>query len=280
MKVGYVILAHHKPRQLLRLTNVIRLQSEGPIIIHVDRKSVLKFRHAIPVLEAIPNVRPISNQRVQWGTYSVVQATLDCLHTLLVQYPEVSHIRLLSGQDYPIKPLGDFERMMTKRGERSGMQIHRLPRAEWVDDHGGLDRVEYSYIRFAGRFFRITKSHLPPNVTFYGGSQFWCLARDHCFYILAQAKKWRPLFRNSLLPDEIFFHTVLMNSKFSDKIVNELTTHSVYVGSSPSPLVIGTKDFTRLMESPAFFARKFDDEADMRILDALDQQFALNSALE
>jgi hypothetical protein len=241
----------------------------------LDQKSVGIFRNAIQELGTIPNVRTISSQRVKWGTYSIVQATLDCLRTLFIEHPDVSHIKLLSGQDYPIKPVADFERMIVGRGEMSLMELHRLPWTEWID-RGGLDRLEYTYLHFAGRSFRVAKRRLPSNVTFYGGSQFWCMSREHALYVLAQASPWQHVFRNSLIPDEIFFHTVLMNSKLAKEILNESTTYSDWVGSSPSPLLLKLKDFTRLLASPAYFARKFDIDTDAYILDAFDRRWGMN----
>jgi hypothetical protein len=276
MTVGYLMIAHQKPRQLLRLVQIIRAQSEGPIIVHLDRKSVNNFRGVMLNLQATRQVRAISNRRVGWGRFSVVQAALDCMTVLCNEFPDISHIKLLSGQDYPIKPIAAFEQMMAGRRKRSSMDLHRLPWAEW-SDRGGFDRVEYTYFRVGHRFVRITKLRLPKEITFYGGSQFWCLSREHCLYVLAEADKWSSVFRYSLIPDEMYFHTILMNSKFAKELINEQITHVRWVGDAASPTLLGLEDLSELNRSPAYFARKFDIDGDPRIMGALDRQLGIDT---
>jgi hypothetical protein len=200
------------------------------------------------------------------------------MSVLCEEFPDISHIKYLSGQDYPIKPVDEFERAMVGRGKMSSMDINSLPRTEWIG-RGGLDRVEYSYFRVAGRFIRLVKRRLPNGIRFYGGSQFWCLARDHCRYVLAEAENWLPVFRHSLIPDEMFFQTMLMNSNFSEELVNEAITYVHFVGSAPSPSLLGLGDFPMLIQSPAYFARKFDIDLDPSILDALDRQLGYSKSL-
>jgi hypothetical protein len=277
MTVGYLIIAHHKPLQLLRLVHAIRAQSEGPIIIHLDRKSLRNFRNVIRDLEAIRHVSTISKRRIAWGQFSIVEAALDCMSALCGEFPHISHIKHLSGQDYLIKPIIAFEQLMMERRGLSSVDIHRLPWTYW-SDRGGFERVEYTYFRIGRRFFRFSKRRLPYDVTFYGGSQFWCISREHCRYVLAEADKWRPLFRHSLIPDEMYFHTVLMNSKFADEIINEQITYVRWVGDAASPSLLGLEDLPELIRSRAYFARKFDICQDPRIIEALDQQLANDNA--
>lgn len=277
MTIGYLIVAHQKPRQLLRLVRVIRAQSEGPIIVHLDRKSVGNFRDVVPHLQSMRHVRAISARRVSWGHFSIVQAALDCMSALCSEFPGISHIMHLSGRDYPIKPIAAFEQMMNDRRNRSSMDLRRLP-CVGLGERDGFDRLEYIYFFVARKFFRLAKRRLPKDLTFYGGSQFWCLAREHCLYALTEADKWRHLFRHSLIPDEMYFHTILMNSKFSELLINEQITHAHFVGNAAHPSLLGLEDLPSLIRSSAYFARKFDVDADPHIMDALDRQFGIGTA--
>ena len=159
------------------------------------------------------------------------------------------------------------------------MEIHRLPRAE-LGAEGGLDRVQYLYLRRARHFaVRLPfKRHLPEGVTFYAGSQFWCLSLEHCRYVLAESIKWTPFFRRALIPDEVFFHTILMNSTFSKDLINEDITYAQWESDAASPSLLGTKDIKALLRSDCYFARKFDIDHDRHILDELDGRLQADRA--
>jgi Core-2/I-Branching enzyme len=281
MTVGYIIIAHQKPLQLLRLVRTIRAQSEGPIVIHLDRKSADEFEIVIPDLRTTRHVRTISKRRVRWGDFSIVQAALDCMSVLCSEFPNAGHIKHLSGQDYPIKPIAAFEQIMAGRNNLSSMELHRLPWAKLGDD-GGMNRVQYTYLRRGPRFsLRLPfKRRLPGGITFHFGSQFWCLSQKHCHYVLADADKWRSLFRRSLIPDETFFQTILMNSVFSNEVVNEELTHSHWEKDAANPSLLSLDDLPQLNQSRFYFARKFDMDRDPHILDVLDLRLGVANLLE
>jgi hypothetical protein len=145
-----------------------------------------------------------------------------------------------------------------------------------------MNRVQYTYVRRARRLaIRLPlKRRLPDGVTFYAGSQFWCLSPKHCLYVLGVANKWSSLFQRSLIPDELFFQTILMNSKFFAELINEQGTHTRWEKNAASPSLLRIKDLPELMRSPSYFARKFDLDQDQQIMDVLDQSQADFGAVE
>jgi hypothetical protein len=70
-----------------------------------------------------------------------------------------------------------------------------------------------------------------------------------------------PLFLNFFktvrIPDEIVFHTILMNSELSRNIENKRLTYVDWNGP-PYPRVLSKSDIALLKSSKYFFARKFD----------------------
>ncbi len=116
--------------------------------------------------------------------------------------------------------------------------------------------------------------HLP-NLIPYGGSTWWALSRDAVAYIL-QFVQDRPrvvnFFKNTLIPDEAFFQTILGNSPFKPRITGNLTYTDWTAGGS-SPSIISEKHL-ELFASPSFsaddsfgprevlFARKFPDDSE------------------
>ena len=272
MSVAYLILAHREPDQVVRLVKRLRAQSDGPILVHIDRKARRRFETAVGAIEALPRVSAISSRRIYWGHFSIVQAALTGLHELLRSNPDVTHIKHLSGQDYPIKPLRAFEAHLAASGERSHMDLVALP-APWGPD-GGYGRVLYPHVRRTRRLYvRIPiRRRLPSGIRFHGGSAFWCLARAHAEYVLAQTAPLQRFFRWADISDEMFFHTALMNSPHADEVADEELTHVSWPsGEAESPLVLDLPDLPALLASPAFFARKFAPETGAAILEALDR---------
>lgn len=73
-------------------------------------------------------------------------------------------------------------------------------------------------------------------------------------------------------PDEMFFHTILLNSHHKDRI-NNRSLHYHRWETPSHPIVFAREHLDELEEARAdfFFARKFDQEKDGEILDLLDQ---------
>ncbi len=76
-------------------------------------------------------------------------------------------------------------------------------------------------------------------------------------------------FEHALLPDELFFQTIVMNSPLVETVVDD---HLRYIDWSvdPGPAVLRAADFDTLIASGSLLARKFDDTVDATILDLLD----------
>lgn len=75
------------------------------------------------------------------------------------------------------------------------------------------------------------------------------------------------------VPDEIFFQTILLNSSLASDIVNDDMRYIEWKDpNSGSPSVLDMNDFPGLANSPKLFARKFDEEVDVEILDRIDHE--------
>jgi hypothetical protein len=84
----------------------------------------------------------------------------------------------------------------------------------------------------------------------------------------------------SLLPDEMFFQTIMMNLAKKDssiKIKNNSLTYANWIKKDCSlPVTFVANDFDELKENSKkekFFARKFDADIDEEIMNLLDKSF-------
>jgi hypothetical protein len=104
MRIAFLILNHRAPAQLLRLIKTIRRElPDSPIIVHHDEfaadlsRSLLDFDdNAFLLTTGTP---------ISWGDFGVVDAYWQCLSWMCGNV-DFDYVVLLSGQDYPIKPLG------------------------------------------------------------------------------------------------------------------------------------------------------------------------------
>jgi hypothetical protein len=76
-------------------------------------------------------------------------------------------------------------------------------------------------------------------------------------------------FGHVLIPDELFFQTIIMNSELRGSIEND-NLRFLDWSRDPRPAVLVQKDLPALLSSHKLFARKFDERIDSSILDLLD----------
>lgn len=110
--------------------------------------------------------------------------------------------------------------------------------------------------------------------TFYGGKTWFSFSHEVIQYIVNEHKnnsKWKKFFKFSIIPDEMYFHSIVMNSKFATNVVNDYKREVEWGGGDGfHPIVWKKSDFSRLTASTNFWARKFEDSIDSEILDLID----------
>ena len=127
MRIGFVILSHRHPAQLLRLVTTLKQQlPDAPIVIHHDR-----FRTNLPSskLDCFEDVHLLtSDEPTAWGDFSVVDATWRAMAWMLgnVQFDWVV---MLSAQDYPIRTLNTLSEYFAGTG--ADAVLHAVPISEF-----------------------------------------------------------------------------------------------------------------------------------------------------
>jgi hypothetical protein len=76
-------------------------------------------------------------------------------------------------------------------------------------------------------------------------------------------------FRYVDCPDEIFFHTIILNSTFGRNVIND-DLRCIDISEKKGPRIWQKPDFELLAQSNALIARKFDTSVDAEILDLID----------
>lgn len=257
--VAYLVLAHRKPAQTVRLVRRIA-DGSAAVVIHLDAQmSDLDVEAVSQSLHDIPNVHYVPRIRCEWARWSLVQASLDAIAVMLDACPDAAYGILLSGQDYPLKPLDTRQSFLQQANGRSFISHWRLPTAKW---HNGFTD--------AANWKRLVPEGWQP----YGGSQWWILSRtclEHVRLFANHEPEALARLGSVFAPDESFFQTVLCNSPHSSELVND-TARFILWSQAPHPVTLTTRHLDMFRRSPALFARKFDTDVDPFVLDLIDRR--------
>lgn len=280
MEIACIILAHKYPKQLIRL--IARLDAEQTSFwVHIDQKISNKiYQVIVSRLSNKQNVYFLERQNVYCGHFSQVYATYNGIKEIFQSNIPFDYVKLLSGQDYPIRPRGKIEKTLQESGKSSFLEFFPLPSKVWEiggERNGGLDRINYCYFHVLNRYFRLPlKRKFPQGFEPFGRSAYWFLPREYAEYINNFIKKnlsFIKFFKNTKIPDESFFQTIICNSPLREKIINDNLTYTDWRWNSPNPEILNRNYFKILFESKCLFARKFDITKDSDALDLIDSNF-------
>lgn len=280
-KHAYLILAHNEFGMLEKLVKFLDNENND-IYIHIDKKvknfdfqgfsDLVKYS----VISFVPRIS------VRWGDISMCRAEYSLLNAAL-SGGEYSYYHLLSGVDIPLKSMEEIFDFFEKN---NGVEFVNISSKE-------IRPAEYDRIRtfhFAtGRrnlFNRaVTKaesvlSHLfhfdrARNIEIKRGSQWFSITNEFAKYLMSKKNFVMKQFHHTLIPDEFFVQTVLVNSPFKDNVY-DLRMHNR--NSDPirytdwkrgTPYTFTMDDYDELVNCGCLFARKFSNQVDSRICEKL-----------
>ena len=105
MKHAILILAHKNIGLLCRLAGYF--EKDCDVFIHIDKKQPVT-REEEEKLRSYKQVKAVSREYdVNWGGTSVLESEMHLLR-MAVQRGDADYFHLISGQDYPTRPLDYF----------------------------------------------------------------------------------------------------------------------------------------------------------------------------
>ncbi|MBK7339193.1 MAG: glycosyl transferase [Saprospiraceae bacterium] len=273
--IAYFILVHRFPEQFKRLFKAL-YHPENHYLIHLDKKASIEIYDDIKdFLTDFPSTYILESENVVWGGYSMVQAELNGMNYLLKLNLEWDFFINLSGQDYPLKSQKIIREYLTKNKGNNFLKIAD----QLVVRPETMNRIENHFTETADGFSEITykRAYLKDVVPYIGG-QWMILTRQCCEFICnsGEAKKFEDYYKNTLIADESFFQTVLMNTSFDGVLINDDKRAIIWIPDGDiklRPKTFTEDDVKFLLEGNNLFARKFDDNIDSNIIDNLELFF-------
>lgn len=269
-----MILAHKNIGQLCRLVEYFDRNCE--IFIHIDRKQCVKSEDKEKLLD-YKQVKLVTDEyEVYWGGTSVLESEMYLLR-MSVQQSDADYFHLISGQDYPTRPLSYFLDFFNRNAGKEYISYMHLPHPYWesntfrrlqyyfpYDCAGGKDNPR-QWVREQVRLQRNRGVKRPiPNEFdhLYGSSQWFSITRNAAITLLDYTDR-SPSFYNRMwmtfAPEECYVATVLLNLLGKDNIVswNQRFIRWKYENGN-RPANLGCEHFRYLLENECLIARKIE----------------------
>lgn len=283
---AYLILAHKNFNQLKTLVELLD-DERNDIYVHVDAKArdfKISDWKGVTKKSRLEFIEPRRN--VNWGGVSIMRAELDLLEAATGR-EHYDHYHLLSGMDLPIKSQDIIHDFFDKHNDREFLNL-------WEFKKSTLSRFRYFTVfpegegRFRTRIinhifkglqmavgFRINR-----HVDFRFGSQWFSITDAFARYAVEKRPWLEKVFSRTSTCDEIFLATLICNSPFKEKLylptpvksqkeVNMSNMRFIDWTRGESirhPWTFREDDFELLQSVPHFWARKFDENVDAKII--------------
>ena len=289
MRTAFLITSYVLPDQVLRLARTLRAGSSDAVIVlhHDDRRS----RVDEAALAALGVGRIVPPSPAAWGEGSQLDLVLRGLRYVL-EHTDAGWVVLLSGQDYPIRPVAEIERSLAAAncdafvealpvpalGEYALRYHHRwrpVPEPAWP--------VARAAARITGRVQRRrmpsgpwvgVRVRFPAGFVCHRGGDWFTLSR-RALESVERSRRDQPEllehFRRTLIPTEGYVQTVLANDP-SLELSGDTRRFTRWEPRAPRPAVLTLDDLPAMRASGMDVARKFDPEIDRAVLDAIDRE--------
>ena len=264
---AFVITAYQSPSYLTDLIN--RITTDGDhAYVHIDTKSSITPEEL--KLTNPDRVHLYQKYSINWGSYNHLAALIF----LLQQLPDnIEYVHIISGQDMPIRSPRQFVDKFNNC-KQSFMTVTPLSRTDTsvrrrlegynlfpnADSRKPIFRAVNKAVWAIRHILHIDNHKIGEFTDIYKGMIWASLPYEQIEYVLEYIRSHQGFIKklkHTLLPEEFFLQTILMNSKFRDAIVTNNLHYTVWEKKHGSlPALLDEEDYGDIMKSECFFARK------------------------
>lgn len=284
MKHAFIILAYNEMELLKKLISHL-VEIPCAIYLNIDGKLNVSD-NTLRWLQACPSIKSIHRRKVNWGGFSILKAEMDLL-SLALKDSSAGYFHFLSGQDYPIRPMGMFLKYFEEKAPQSYLDFKQAPywaiceRLLYYMPHDIISarvpkgKTMVKQVKKIQRRFHMERSllHIPQMV--YLGSQ-WCSLTKEAGKFIVEYTRQHPEFYNRLrhtfAPEEMYFPTILANYFKKEKVnsSNNLRFIRWADENGNTPANLGPEHLKFLGGNDLFFARKVTTAVSLPLISAID----------
>ena len=261
------------------------------VFVHIDKKSNIT-RDEEACLRAMPQVSGVYRKySVHWGGFSILKCEIflmkEALHSC-----DADYFHLISGQDYPIKPLSYFLQFFEENKGKEFIRSAHIPNARW--DKFSYKRFQYYYLfdyisekskkslRWVHAFISLQKKlgikrRIPDHFDFlYGSTQWFSITQNSVKIILHYTRRHPSFYRRcrfTFASEEFYIATILGNKISPQKIASkDLRFIRWKVENGNYPANLSTEHFHLLAsDSKNLFARKILPQISQKLISQIDE---------
>ena len=302
-KLGIVVLAHSRPEQLATLTETLR-HPQVTIYLHIDSGVKLEpFQTALAEYDHGELVW-LERRRTRWGSLAIVDAELEGISRAVAD--DCSYVLLISGEDFPLRPVAEIVEFAVANQERSYVQTFELPYEAWPLD--GRERTDFYSCRIGSnlytcvprgedtsamsparkalnwglraRFMLKPPRRFPGYVRAFGGQQWLNLspaAASHVLAFLGEHPGYHAYHADTACPDEILIQSILLGTDFAGEVVDDDLRFLRWTGGD-HPKTLELEDLAAMRDGQDLFARKVVAEHDPELFAQLLELTAASAA--
>ena len=286
-KHAYLILAHNN---FYILEKLIRLLDDkrNDIFIHIDKKvKIFDFNFFIN-LSKYSKIKFVDRINVGWGGFSGIKAELKLFKEAYKNSYEYYH--LISGVDLPIKTQDYIHNFFL---ENRGKEFLTYLKPEFTKNNRIIERVnKYYFLQEFGRdkriidffsnlsikmqkLFNLDRCDNELDICY--GANWATLTNEAVKEILKQEEWIYSTFKYTKCCDEVYKQTILVNNprfkknlylyEYNDAHISYNMRHIDW--KRGEPYIFRINDYEELMGASGIFARKFDENIDMEIVNKI-----------
>lgn len=273
--LAVIVLSHRHPEQVARLVDRVAAGRDTVAVVHHDPTGEpLRLSRSSNVV-LVPGARPCA-----WGRLSLVEAQWRSLRWVAANVPEFSWALLISGQDYPIRPITQIEDELSASPHDAYLRYFEVtpdPAAD-VDPWQAVTRRRYLRKRRLPWSRRSVPLPFPrrhpyrAGVGLYVGDMWFNLSAATVRAMLADPLADRLLryLRYAPIPDETFIASMALNLRPAPDVARDSRRFIRWGADAMHPEVLTPAHLPELRTSDAFFARKVDATLHPSMPDLLD----------
>jgi hypothetical protein len=308
VRAAFLVTSHHDLRQLRRLVTVLT-EADDRIKVYISHD-----------LHGEDGVLALQSDRCEVHLHQGGRGDFTQVERVLALLEAVEHgggadsVTVLSGADYPARPIRDFLAFVENSGD--GL-LHHFPalddtRSDWrlhesrqrylfrwhrlcrISDRTRdllhpLHALNYTQpllrinVAYGWLQFGLRRGHIPPGFHLHGGSAWFSLTWDAVEHVLKVCRTRPDLLdwgRQSIAIDEAFFHTILASAPHPDLVNDNARYIDFGTTDFGPPRTLDDSDLVAIDASGAYFVRKVDSSRSAGLLALLDERLHRSPALD